>query len=92
MNTNCLIGIKCPSCGSEGPFIIEVRTQVLMYDNGSEDCDSDNHWDSLSYMRCYECDRDGQAREFFAPEKSEIQTFADTILRVVSGQTEEQAT
>ena len=92
MNTNCLIGIKCPDCGSEGPFIIEVRTQVLMTDDGSEDCDSDHHWDSLSYMRCYECDRDGQASEFFTPEQgeSEIQTFAGSILRVVSGQTEEQ--
>ncbi len=64
MNSNCLEGIKCPSCGSEGPFIIEIKTQVLMYDDGAEDCDSDHHWDKDSYMRCYECDEDGPAQDF----------------------------
>ena len=64
MNNNCLEGIKCPKCGSEGPFIVEVRVQVLMHDEGSEDCNSDNHWDGNSYMRCYMCDADGLAKDF----------------------------
>ncbi len=63
-NHNCLEGIKCPICGSEGPFIIEVRTQVMMYDDGSEECDSDIHWDGDSYMRCSYCDEDGLAKDF----------------------------
>ena len=63
-NTNCLEGIKCPNCGSEGPFIIEVRTQVMMHDDGSEDYNGDIHWDDNSYMRCFECDEDGPAKHF----------------------------
>jgi hypothetical protein len=31
-NTNCLAGIRCPECGSEGPFVIEVTHQVVMGD------------------------------------------------------------
>ncbi len=64
MNNNCLEGIKCPICGSEGPFIIEVMTQVMMYDDGSDDYTSDIHWDGDSYMRCYRCDEDGPAKHF----------------------------
>jgi hypothetical protein len=63
-NTNCLAGIRCPSCGSEGPFIIEVIQQVRMYDEGSEEAGGDIHWDSESYMRCEACDFDGTAADF----------------------------
>jgi hypothetical protein len=62
-NTNCLAGIRCPECGSEGPFIIEVTQQVVMSDDGSEDyCPL--HWDEESYMQCVECDFDGTAADF----------------------------
>jgi len=70
-NHNCLEGIKCPICGSEGPFIIEVRTQVMMFDDGSDDYTSDIHWDGDSYMRCYRCDEDGPARHFRTPTTQE---------------------
>jgi hypothetical protein len=63
-NTNCLAGIRCPSCGSEGPFIIEVTQQVRMYDEGSEECGSDTQWEDESYMRCEACDFDGTASDF----------------------------
>jgi hypothetical protein len=65
MNNNCLEGIKCPSCGSEGPFFIEAKIQVLMWDSGSE-CNIYTYhlWDGASYMRCYECDKDGPAQDF----------------------------
>ena len=72
-NHNCLEGIKCPICGSEGPFIIEVRTQVMMYDDGSEDYNSDIHWDGDSYMRCDECDEDGPAKHFRTPTLPQAQ-------------------
>jgi hypothetical protein len=64
-NTNCLAGIRCPSCGSEGPFIIEVTVQVVMSDEGSEYGEGDLHWDEESYMRCAECDFDGTAADFY---------------------------
>lgn len=93
MNTNCLAGMQCPNCKSNGPFIVEVTTTVLLHDDGTEDY-GDKHWNESSYMSCPECDHEGQAGEFYLSnqiaEKSEIQTFADAILRVVSGQTEEQ--
>ena len=63
-NTNCLAGIRCPSCGSEGPFIVEVTVQVVMSDEGSEYGEGDLHWDEESYMRCVECDADGTAADF----------------------------
>jgi hypothetical protein len=63
-NTNCLENIACPKCGSDGPFFIEVRKQVLMHDDGSEECDSDEHWDSESYCRCFECDHEGEVTDF----------------------------
>lgn len=69
MNNNCLEGIKCPHCGSEGPFVIEVQTQVLLYDNGSEDYNSDHHWDDNSYMRCFECDAEGTTEYFHTTDK-----------------------
>lgn len=72
MNSNCLEGIKCPSCGSEGPFFIEVQTQVLMWDDGSEgNIESNLHWDEDSYMRCYECDEDGPSQHFRTPTPQE---------------------
>ena len=70
-NHNCLEGFKCPICGSEGPFIIEVKTQVMMYDDGSDDYTSDIHWDGDSYMRCYRCDEDGPAKHFRIPTTQE---------------------
>ena len=63
-NTNCLAGIRCPSCGSEGPFIIQVTQQVRMYDEGTEECGSDIQWGDASYMRCEACDFDGTAADF----------------------------
>ncbi len=71
MNTNCLEGIKCPKCGSEGPFVVEVTTQVMLHDEGSEDYNSDVRWDGDSYIRCVECDHDGQAKEFRIHDKTE---------------------
>ena len=67
-NTNCLVGIRCPSCGSEGPFIIEATVQVVMSDEGSEYGEGDLHWDEESYMRCAECDFDGTAADFSGDE------------------------
>ena len=63
-NTNCLEGVRCPECGSEGPFIVEVRQQVRMYDEGTEEVEGDIHWDDGAYMRCEACDFDGTAVDF----------------------------
>ena len=69
MNTNCLTGIKCPQCSSEGPFIIEVTQQVLMHDEGAEDVQGVIHWDGDSYMRCDSCGYDNPAASFTEKEE-----------------------
>lgn len=65
MNTNCLLGIQCPHCKSEGPFWISVETNVLMNDDGwTETCGDSDDWGSWSYIRCDSCDEAGTVREF----------------------------
>ena len=34
MNTNMLEGMKCPKCGSEGPFRIVIEATALIFDEG----------------------------------------------------------
>lgn len=65
-NHNCLYGMQCPTCHSYKPFILEVRTQVLMWDEGSDPygAGGDQHWDDTSYCRCEVCDHEGTVRDF----------------------------
>jgi hypothetical protein len=63
-NTNCLAGIRCPKCGNEEPFRIEVSTLVLMYDNGSDVCGGDLNFNENSYIECIECGESGIAKQF----------------------------
>ena len=63
-NINCLKGIQCPKCGSEGPFVIEVTTTVLMSDDGWDEHVSDTIWEDTSYCRCVDCDHVGKVVDF----------------------------
>jgi hypothetical protein len=63
-NTNCLEGFRCPECGEEGPFFVEVTKQVLLTDSGSEECGSDEYWNADSYCRCFYCDHEGTIKDF----------------------------
>ncbi len=66
-NSNCLDGIRCPSCGYEDNFYIDVviETTVYMSDDG-HDTDEPMHtmWGDNSRIVCGACAREGQAREF----------------------------
>ena len=65
MNDNCLEGMKCPKCGSEGPFRIWVSVEVMMHDDGSTDSpNGDQVWDNDSSCTCDECERRGEVRDF----------------------------
>lgn len=64
MNTNHLQGMKCPKCGSEGPFHIEISQIVILHDDGTEDPYSDSHWGDNSYCYCPSCDFDDDVHEF----------------------------
>lgn len=63
-NINCLEGIKCPGCESEGPFEIGITGTALVSDNGIEDYVGDSYWDDDSYIICPQCGESGKVREF----------------------------
>ncbi len=37
MNTNCLVNMRCPKCGSEGPFRIRAEASFLLHDDGADE-------------------------------------------------------
>jgi hypothetical protein len=71
-NTNCLEGMKCPECGSLEPFRIEIKTMLLMYDDGSEDdkLSGSQEWDDDSYCECCGCLRHGTVQDFKTEKKT----------------------
>lgn len=63
MNHNCLAGIRCPECGSEGPFEMVVAASATMSDEGSEDV-RDISWEPESPIACVGCGNRGRVAEF----------------------------
>lgn len=54
-NENCLLGKRCPSCGSEGPFKFEVTAWATVSDDGTDEFE-DIEWDEDSgCARCLKC-------------------------------------
>ena len=53
-NDNCLDGMRCPQCRSEGPFLIQCRAQFEVHDDGS-DTFSGLHWGDDDPAICSEC-------------------------------------
>ena len=62
-NTNCLANMECPRCKSTGPFYIEIKTTVLMYDDGSGDT-SDMAWEDSASCSCHNCKFKATAKDF----------------------------
>lgn len=69
-NTNCLEGIACPECKSEGPFAIHSCALVLMSDNGGEET-TDIEWSPASAIACQACNHAGRVRDFTAEKRPE---------------------
>jgi hypothetical protein len=63
-NTNCLEGVKCPNCLSDGPFRIAARIMVTVYDNGTEDEGGDYEWDGDTFCECCECRHAAKVKDF----------------------------
>ncbi len=63
MNTNCLEGIRCPECGSYGPFGIGTHCSAIVHDDGVEET-SGHEWDKFSPITCQKCDHDGAVGDF----------------------------
>jgi len=53
-NTNCLTGMRCPTCGSLEPFTIYATCTVEVWDEGT-DVGHDYEWDAMNYCRCHDC-------------------------------------
>ena len=64
-NDNCLAGIKCPKCGQEDQFSIEMTSMIDVTDDGT-DFHNDTEWDGKSFINCHECGHDGRVWEFQA--------------------------
>jgi hypothetical protein len=67
-NVNCLEGIRCPACGNEDTFRIEVLTMATVTDDGT---DFQGHggvdWDENSYAECATCLTHGKLSRFMTP-------------------------
>lgn len=62
-NSNCLAGMKCPKCGSEGPFNIVMSSEFMLYDDGTAGY-GDTEWGPESRCRCPGCQFEGTVRDF----------------------------
>ena len=62
-NTNCLVGMKCPKCGSYEPFWIVVASMALMSDDGTDEI-KDTEWNQSSYCKCWHCEFEGEVKDF----------------------------
>lgn len=64
-NENCLDGMRCPKCKSEGPFRIVSICWVEVHDSGVEDS-YEHEWEDLSPCICAEhgCLYSGKVEDF----------------------------
>lgn len=67
-NSNCLQGMVCPECGSEGSFDIMVSRVEEVSDDGTDCGGGDTEWDDRSYCRCRNCGNEGRVRNFTLKE------------------------
>lgn len=63
-NENCLEGIKCPKCGYDESFEVEVTGLVTLTDEGYGYI-TDGEYDDDSYCRCGNCSHEGKMRDFY---------------------------
>lgn len=67
-NENCLKGLRCPYCGSEGPFRIACQAVVLVFDDGTDETDS-VEWDDDSACTCSQCHESASVKKFTVRER-----------------------
>jgi len=68
-NVNCLAGMRCPHCGSLGPFHIVARATFTVFDDGTDGHGS-VEWDDDSFCSCGECGTDGEVGDFKESDKN----------------------
>ena len=62
-NTNCLAGMKCPECGSLGPFALASYGIAEVTDSGVEEY-YDVEWDDDCFCHCLLCGRYATVGDF----------------------------
>ena len=65
-NENCLAEMKCPNCGSEGPFYIRAESTFLVSDDGTDEYE-DVEWFDGSRCRCKACEFSASVMRFKDP-------------------------
>ena len=71
-NENCLEGIRCPQCGSEEPFEIDVKALAKVFDSGTDDF-RDVEWSDESYCKCLECGHRSTVSQFKVENQPEAE-------------------
>ena len=83
-NTNCLDGMQCPKCGSEGPFWIDATARFLVSDDGTEEY-QDVAWQSRNGCECAACQHRGVAVDFTAKKESAREPYSVLLLYPETG-------
>jgi len=76
-NTNCLEGIACPKCESEGPFHIQAESLFSVSDDGTFEF-GEVLWKDDSTIVCRDCGHRGTVREFSL--KGNFKEIADKFI------------
>lgn len=63
-NTNCLVDMQCPACGSFEPFRVEAVIVVLVHDDGTEDLGGEYAWEPDNHCECVACDHHATIKDF----------------------------
>jgi len=62
-NTNCLVGMKCPSCGNLGPYQILATSMFTVSDSGTDEY-ANVEWSGDSLCICMACRHNGTVEGF----------------------------
>jgi hypothetical protein len=65
-NVNCLEGMRCPNCGSEGPFRIRAEASFTVTDDGTCEEYDNVEWYDTSSCACLECKFQENVEDFKA--------------------------
>lgn len=81
-NENCLLGMKCPKCGSEGPYGIAVKAWCPDVTDDGTDGLGDIEWDDKSICVCKACDFNGVVADFY--EENTPPSGADLVKEIMT--------
>ena len=78
-NSNCLADMRCPRCGSEGPFNISGGALFTVADDGVGDFHFPE-WNADSSCDCCECRHSGIVNDFTIEYQTEAEPDVTALL------------